>query len=80
MLVDSKLSVKELATKFKLTKETTCHCNGFLTKKFSDGTYTLSWRKHRYMVSFRKRNEIILSWTKITNLETFLNNFYAEKN
>lgn len=74
------LSIKELAKKYNLNNFSTCNCGGYQTEKYSDGVFTLSWRKHRYLFQFRKRNEVLIHWTVVANAEKMITEFYEKIN
>jgi len=66
------LSVRELAVKYNLTAIGPCNCGGYRTEKFSNGTYTLSWRTSKCLFSMKKRNEMIKGWTAVNKLAEYL--------
>lgn len=73
------LSIKEVAEKYKLLSIGTCNCGGYPTEKYSDGVYTLFWRKTKYTFMLKKRNEIIKQPTPVKYLQDFMAEHFKTK-
>lgn len=73
------LSIKEVAEKYKMISIGTCNCGGYHTEKFSDGIYTLSWRKTKYAFMLKKKNETIKQWSPVRELQAFMAEHFKTK-
>lgn len=72
------LSIKEVAAKYKMVYIGSCHCSGYDTEKYSDGVYTLSWRKNKYSFKLRKKNATIKDWTPVKELQKFMEDHFKK--
>lgn len=74
------LSIQELMTLYGYTFSGSCQCDGFLTLKYRKGEYELKWRKNRYMFRMFKNRQPEIPWTKLTELENYINELHGESN
>lgn len=71
-------SVIELADKYGLKYIGSCYCGGPKAEKYSDGVFTLYWRKGQYLFRFRRRNDVLKNWTPVKQLQAYLETYFKD--
>lgn len=68
----------EIIKAFGFTRSGSCSCGGTTNELYKKDTYILYYRKRRHIFKIKKRNEVIVPITSLTNLETELKKLFPD--
>lgn len=67
-----------LIKSYSFTRSGSCSCGGTTNELYKKDTYILYYRKRRHVFKIKKRNEVIVPITSLTNLETELKKLFPD--
>ena len=71
-------SVPKILSDYGFTRSGSCSCGGTRNEIYKKDSFVLYYRKTRHVFKIKKKNEIIVPITSLTNLETELKKLFPD--